>query len=146
MKQTLVAALLMGYVIAFAGCNGNPPQEVPDAELMGTLWTLKSIEVPGAPAILPDAKWTYPIQFFEDNRIEGGIACNHLDGEYMLTAGDSIRFKNLGATKLGCGESGNNSIENRLLMDLGAVHSYEIIGNQLLLYFDDSALKFRYME
>ena len=145
MKTTLVSVLLMGYVITFAGCNSNPPREVPDAELMGTLWTLESIEVPGEPAIPPDDKWTYPIQFFEDYHFEGGIACNHFNGEYMLTAKDSIRFKNLGATKIYCGESGN-AIENRLLMDFGAVHSYEIIGTQLRLYFDDSILKYRNVE
>ncbi len=32
MKQTLVTALLMGYVIAFAGCKDNSPQEVVNPE------------------------------------------------------------------------------------------------------------------
>ena len=145
MKQKLVAALLMGYVIAFAGCSGNPPQDVPDAELMGTLWTLESIEVAGEPDISPDAKWTYPIQFFEDYHFEGGIACNHLVGEYMLTAGDSIRFKNFVATKVGCGES-SNSLAEQYGASLSAVHSYKITGNQFRLFFNDSVLKYRNLE
>ena len=145
MKQTLVSVMLMGYVIAFAGCSGNTHQEVPDAELVGTLWTLESIEVPGEPDISPDAKWTYPIQFFEDFHFEGGIACNHLVGEYMLSAGDSIRFNNFVATKLGCGES-SNSLAEQYGASLSAVHSYKITGSQLRLRYDNSVLKYRHVE
>ncbi len=141
MRQILVAALLLGYVIALAGCKDNSPQ-VPDTELMNTLWTLESIELPGSPDIHPGSKWTYPIQFFEDNRIEGGIDCNHLDGEYMLTAGDSIQFKNLSVTRIGCRDS-SASLVRQYHIGLMAVHSYEITGNRLRLYFNDSVIKYK---
>ena len=57
MKQTRIAAMLMGCVIGLAGC-----QDVPDVEFVGTLWTLQSIEVPGEPDIKPEATRVYNIQ------------------------------------------------------------------------------------
>ncbi|MCH8837097.1 MAG: hypothetical protein IIA60_04755, partial [Candidatus Marinimicrobia bacterium] len=76
MQKIPYLTLLLGYVIAFAGCNGNPPQEVPDADLVGTLWTLESIEVPGEPDILPGATKVYNIQFYEDYNLKGQDDCN----------------------------------------------------------------------
>lgn len=145
MKQTLFSALLIGYVIALAGCNGNPPQEVPDAELVGTLWTLESIEVPGEPDILPRDTKIYSIQFYDDYRIEGQIDCNVYSGEYTTSEGDSMQVNIHGMSYLGCRDS-DKSIENRLLGDFRAVHSFGIIGNRLQLHFDDSVLKFRNLE
>ena len=121
------------------------PREVPDAELMGTLWTLESIEVPGEIAILPERTKTFCIQFFEDNRIEGQIDCNSYGGAYTLTAGDSIQFDHLWITEMGCGES-SNSIAEQNQAGLLTVHSYRIYGDQLRLYFEDSVIKFRNVE
>ena len=105
MKQTLVAALLMGCVIVFAGCSGNPPQEVPDADLVGTLWTLESIEVPGEPDILPEATKVYNIQFIADYRVEGQDDCNTYFGIYTLSDESEIRLDSLLTTLKGCGPS-----------------------------------------
>ncbi len=141
MGKPLTYIFTLVCAVALPGCQ----EDVPDADLVGTLWTLEAIEVPGEPDILPNAKWTYPIQFFEDYHFEGGIACNHLVGEYMLTGGGLIQFKNFSATKIYCGES-SNSLAEQYGAGLSAVHSYEIIGKKLQLHFNDSVLKFRNLE
>ena len=144
MKQTLVAALLMGYVIAFAGCNGNPPKEVPNAELVGTLWTLESIEVPGEPDILPGVNKVYSIQFFDDYRLKGGDDCNSIVGIYTLSGESDIRLDSLGTTLVGCAPP---FLGHPYFSALHAVDSYDISGNTLRLHFDNgSALKHRNME
>ena len=144
MKQTLVAALLMGCVIVFAGCSGNPPQEVPDADLVGTLWTLESIEVPGSPDILPGATKVYNIQFYEDYNLKGQDDCNAYVGIFALAEDSKIKLDSLGTTLVGCGPT---EIGHQYYQALHVVDAYEIKGNTLKLHFDiGSALKYRYME
>ena len=145
MKQTLVAALLMVYVIAFAGCQEEPVADLPDADLGGTLWTLQFLDVPAEPDIQPDANKTFNIQFFEDYHLEAWVDCNKLYAEYALTAADLIQFDNLLITELNCPES-SNSLAQQYLEGLRTVDSYGIIGNRLRLHFDDSVLKFRSVE
>jgi len=154
MKLTPLAFLLTGIIIAFAGCKDNSPQE-PDAELVGTLWTLESIDVPGEPNILSRTTKAIAIQFLEDSRLEGYLDCNsyyrfegYIDcnsycGIYTLTDGDSLRLDMQYMTKIGCGFK---SIGEPHSAGLSAVYSYEINGNRLRIYFDDSILKFRYVE
>ena len=138
LQSFMVIPILM---LCLAGCQ----DDVPDAELVGTLWTLQSIEVPGEPDIKPEATRVYNIQFFGDNRIEGWIDCNFYGGAYTLTEGDSMLVDIHFITERGCGES-DNSIAVQLLGEFRAVYSFGIIGNQLRLYFDNSVLKFRNVE
>ena len=138
MDKTLTYIFTATCAVALLGCQ----EELPDAGLVGTLWTLEAIEVPGEPDILPGATHVVSIQFSEDNRIEGQIDCNTYSGEYTLTEGDSMEVDMQYITEILCG----TSIDGHYLVGLRAVHSYGIIGNQLRLYFDESALKYRYME
>ena len=110
MGRSLYLIFVVACALALQGCNGGTPpddvqDDVPDADLIGTLWTLQSIEVPEKPDILPGAKWTYPIQFFENYYFEGGIDCNHLGGEYTLDDDNSLLMTNIGATKILCRDS-----------------------------------------
>ena len=138
MGKPLTFIFTVVCAVALPGCQ----KELPDADLIGTLWTLESIEVPGEPDILPGAAHVVSIQFSEDNRIEGQIDCNTYSGEYTLTEGDSMEVDMQYITEINCG----TSIDRHYLVGLRAVHSYEIIGNRLQLYSDDSALQFRNME
>ncbi len=140
MKQTLIVALQMGFVIALAGCQ----EDVPDADLIGTLWTLQSIEVPGEPDILPGATKVYNIQFFGDYRLKGRDDCNGYSGIYALSGESEIRLDSLGTTYAGCAPP---FLGHPYFETLGVVETYGIIGNTLMLRFDiGSVLKYRNME
>lgn len=136
MKQILVTALLMGYVIALAGCKDNSPQ-VPDAELVGTLWTLDSVEPVGATAIKPDPTRTYTIQFFADSTFVGVVDCDDLFGQYWSQDGFINKFGTGGVTRRGCAEAVPSVDE---YYPLGILNSgsikYEISGNMLALHLD----------
>ena len=141
MKQTLVAALLMGYVIAFAGCNGNPPQEVPDAELVGTVWMLQSIEDQGT-TIKIESNKVYSIHLSEDNNFAGTADCNEYFGTYNISNEDSLDLVPLGITYKGCGES----IHEYYYYSLQFIHSYQINNNILRLYYDENNSVLNYIK
>ena len=128
-----------------ASCNGSAPQEdVPDAELVGTLWALESIEVAGDPDILPGATKVYNIQFYEDYRIEGIIDCNTYVGIFVLSEEYGIKIDSLGTTLVLCAPGG---IGHQYYQALRVVDAYEIRGNTLKLHFDlGSVLQLRFME
>lgn len=141
MKQILVAVLLMGCVIALAGCRGTP-QEVPDAELMNTLWVLESIEVPGEPDILPDANKIFSIHFFEDFHLSGMNDCNEYFGIFTISNENLLNIDSLLTTLMGCGES----IDQEYYYTLHFVNSYEIINNMLRIYFDENNSVLNYIK
>ncbi len=140
MKQTLIVALQMGFVIALAGCQ----EDVPDADLIGTLWTLQSIEVPGEPDILPGATKVYNIQFFGDYRLKGRDDCNGYSGIYALSGESEIKLGRIVTTLRGCGPS---RIGGHYYQALRVVDAHDIIGNTLKLQYDiGSALKYQNLE
>ena len=136
-QPVLVIPILL---LCHAGCQ----EDVPDAELVGTLWTLESIEVPGSPDILPDASKVYNVQFFEDYRLKGRDDCNSIVGIYALSGESEIRLDSLGTTYVGCGPS---RIGGQYFPALRGVDSYEISGHTLRLQFDNgSVLEYKDME
>ena len=145
-KQTwLYTVMMMGYVIGLASCNGEAPQEeMPDAELVGTLWALQAIEVAGEPDILPAATKVYNIRFLEDYRVEGQIDCNTHVGFYALSQDSAIKLDHLVTTLVGCPPP---ELGYPYYQALQVAVSYEIRGNTLRLHSDmGSALKYRFME
>ena len=147
MKKVPYLTLLLGCAIAFAGCNGNPPQEVPDAELVGTLWTLQSIEVPGEPDILVGSPAIVNIQFSKDNRLEGISFCNAYGSSYTLLEDNRISIGSIGTTKKGCESVEKSYGEGTYYWALPLVYSYEIEGNELRFYSDNgTVLKYRNLE
>ena len=137
-------ALLLICAITLADCNGNPPQEVPDAELVGTLWTLGSIELPGEPAYLVGSSTTVNIQFSEDYRLNGNSFCNSYFGIFTLSENNEMRFDSLGTTLIGCKMLEKDKEYYRALH---FVYSYDINGHILRLYYDNgSVLKYGYIK
>ena len=137
LQSFMVIPILM---LCLAGCQ----DDVPDAELVGTLWTLQSIEVPGEPDILPEATKVYNIQFIADYRVEGQDDCNTYFGIYTLSDESEIRLDSLLTTLKGCGPS---RIGHQYYQALRVVDAYEIRGNTLKLHFDlGSVLQLRFME
>ena len=145
MKRITAIIPLILVSLNFTGCEGEASQDVPDADLLGTLWTLQSIEVPGEPGIQPNVGKNFSIQFFEDNQIEGHINCNTYKGEYAQPTIDSMKIIIQEITEVNCADS-DKAVESRLLEDISSVHSYGIIKNRLQLHFDSSVLNFQMLE
>ena len=145
MGKTLTFILILICAVTLPGCNGEAPQEgVPDADLVGALWTLQSIEVPGEPDILPESDKIFNIQFFKDHRFAGLDNCNAYGGIYALAEDSEIRLDSIVTTLVSCAPP---HLGHPYYQTLHIIDSYEIRGNTLRLQFDiGSALKYRYME
>ena len=147
MRKTLYLIFAVACAAALAGCNSNAPPEVPDADLVGTLWTLQSIEVPGEPDIIVGSTTTVNIQFSKDNRLEGISFCNAYIGIYVRSENNEISIDSLITTLRGCESAEQSHGEATYYWALPLVFSYEIEGNKLRLYFDNGpALKYLYVE
>lgn len=142
-RITLIFTLICAATLA--GCNGAAPQDVPDAELVGTLWTLESIKVPGEPIFIsgsPPA--TAVIRFAEDSKLEGGAFCNTYGASYQITDDGEINIEVTFRTKILCSLSAK---EEHYYQALDLANSYDIEGNVITLYYGSiSVLKFRNME
>ena len=64
------------------------------------------------------------------SRVSGSTGCNKLNGSFVLSAANSIKFSPLATTKMAC--VGDN-VESKFLEVLGKVSNWAIINNQLLL-------------
>ena len=145
MDKPLTYIFTMICAVILTGCNSEAPQEeLPDAELVGTLWTLQAIEVAGDPDILPGATKVYNIQFFDDYSVEGRIDCNTHVGFFAFSEDSRIKLDHLVTTLVGCRPP---ELGYPYYQALRVVVSYEIRGNTLRLYSDmGSALKYRDMD
>jgi len=79
-----------------------------------------------------------------DNRINGNSGCNNFFGTYELFETNSIKFSQIGSTKMACPDM---QPEYLFFKALGLVNSYTLIGDTLV--FHDSATntvaKFEYI-
>ena len=140
MGKTLTYIFTLVCAVALPGCQ----EELPDADLVGTLWTLESIEVPGEPDVLPEATKVYNIQFFGNDRFNGRDDCNVYGGNYALSGDSGIRLDRIVTTLAGCASP---LIGHPYYLSLRVVDAYKISGNTLSLHFDNgSVLKYRYTE
>ena len=64
------------------------------------------------------------------SRVSGSTGCNKLNGSFVLSAANSMKFSPLATTKMAC--VGDN-VESKFLEVLGKVSNWAIINNQLLL-------------
>ena len=64
------------------------------------------------------------------SRVSGSTGCNKLNGSFVLSAANSMKFSPLATTKMAC--VGDN-VESKFLEVLGQVGNWAIINNQLLL-------------
>ncbi len=140
MGKPLTYLFTLVCAVALVGCQ----EDVPDAELIGTLWTLQSIELPGEPDVAPEATKVYNIQFFEGYRLKGREDCNGYGGIYALSENFGIRLDSLGISYMLCAPP---TLGHPYFETLRVVDSYEITGSTLRLHSENgTVLRYRNME
>jgi copper homeostasis protein (lipoprotein) len=113
---------------------------VPQAELEDTYWKLTRIG--GEPVLAIDRRREPRLVLrSEDRRMNGYGGCNRLMGEYSLD-GDSIRFSQIGTTKMACVEG--DETELALLAALERARRWRLIGRHLDLLDDAGNLLARF--
>jgi heat shock protein HslJ len=64
------------------------------------------------------------------NRVSGSTGCNKLNGSFVLSAANTMKFSSLVTTKMACVR---DNVESQFLEVLGKVNSWAIINKQLVL-------------
>ena len=126
------AALLL--VVFAAGCGETPKYGLTDGEWVMTSWTTDAGEemvvTQNCPTML----------FGSGSELTGNAGCNNFSGRYELD-GDKITI-NLGAMNMRmCMDM---TVEDRVLRQMPNVVSFEIDGNQLLLFNKEKKELFRF--
>lgn len=92
---------------------------------------LTVVEMMGTPVQTSGSTSNAHLIFNSQNGVVNGSGgCNTIFGEYKLDKKKSIRFSEVGATRMACQ---NMNFENRFLDLLDQVRSYEIDDNMMLL-------------
>lgn len=129
--------LILVVILWLYGCKTANPTE-PEAEadtVIDAYWMLLSLE--GQSPQAPKNTRTAYIRLEEKkNKVKGFSGCNHFFGKYELN-GDSLRFSDLGATRMMCP---NIEQETKLMKVLGRVESYAIAGRILTFYQGKQAI------
>ena len=74
-----------------------------------------------------------------ESRINGHAGCNNFFGSYR-TDGETLEFSALGSTMMACPEGTDH--EQAFLASLGGTNRYEISGDFLTLFRDDTELAY----
>jgi putative lipoprotein len=96
-------------------------------ELQGTAWRLEDLGGEGA---LDTVEAT--LEFPEAGRVAGSGSCNRFFGSVEIS-GESIRFGQMGSTRMSCEEAVNNQ-ESKYLRALGAAERFTLESTTLLIY------------
>jgi heat shock protein HslJ len=128
----LLCAMLC--VLTTAGCATPASEEVASAAavpLTGTTWRLTQIGdqlVDNPPG---DAAAHVQLQA-GNSRVTGFAGCNRMFGGYSLN-GESLKFGQVGATKMACLEEGRMELESRFFETLSQVARWKITNSTLEL-------------
>jgi putative lipoprotein len=95
--------------------------------LQGTAWRLEDLGGEGA---LDTAEAT--LEFPEAGRVAGSGSCNRFFGSVEIQ-GESIRFGQMGSTRMSCEEAVNNQ-ESKYLRALGSAERFVLEAQSLLIY------------
>jgi heat shock protein HslJ len=129
---------LVAGVLTTAGCTTPASEEVARAAavpLTGTSWRLTQIGdqlVDNPPG---DAAAHIQLQA-GNSRVTGFAGCNRMFGGYSLD-GESLKFGQVGATKMACLEEGRMELESSFFDTLSRVARWKITNSTLEL-LDDS--------
>lgn len=115
------------FTVLFIGlsCNTTKTTTTKEVKALGSKFKVEKIEVSDVelkvnPTIVLD---------FEKNTISGNAGCNNYSG-VIITKGNQIKFENLVATKMYCG---NMNIEKEFMKKLATITSFNVTDNQFLL-------------
>jgi heat shock protein HslJ len=82
------------------------------------------------------------LEFIEAGRVAGRGGCNRFFGSVEI-AGESIRFGQMGSTRMACVEALMNQ-EGKYFKALGAAERYVLNGDELLVYSTELAKPLRF--
>lgn len=135
--KALIPCLMLFSTLVFVQCKSSKPSLAATASLENTYWKLS--EMNGMPVVTPaDSKEVHFILTKTDNQnqLKGFAGCNTLAGSYK-TDGQSISFTAI-TTRMFC--EGRMEVENYLTKTLSEATSYQINGNVLELYQNETFL------
>jgi heat shock protein HslJ len=116
--------------LLLAACSGQTPpaepQPAPEA-LVGTTWQLEDL---GGAGVIDNSMTT--LEFTEAGRVAGRGGCNRFFGGVEI-AGESIKFGQMGATRMACAEALMNQ-DDRYFKALESAERYTRNGDELLVY------------
>ena len=126
-----ISALAIFFLVA--GCHSTKPVTAVASGgsemLFMNQWNLTELE---GKVVVITAGTQPHLLFFpgQVSRVSGSTGCNKLNGSFVLSAANSMKFSPLATTKMAC--VGDN-VESKFLEVLGKVNNWAIINNQLLL-------------
>lgn len=117
------------YILSFFALISCSSKSYPDAKWENKQWTL--VEIMGVPVqtsgSVQDANLVFDA---DDHQISGSGGCNRIFGPYEIGKKNSLRFGDIGATRMACQ---NTAFENKFLETLKSVRYFQQTGGQLLL-------------
>ena len=135
-KKITITTLALAIFFLVAGCQSIKPVIASASGgsemLFMNQWNLTELE--GKNVLITAGNQPH-LLFFpgQISRVTGSTGCNKLNGSFVLSAANSMKFSPLASTKMAC--IGKN-VESKFLEALGKVNSWAIINNQLLLKND----------
>jgi heat shock protein HslJ len=151
MKVRAMFSTMVVCGMVLAGCassnkeqaSGNNEQALNEEKkgevkgLSGTAWRLEDL---GGAGVLPDVEVT--LEFPEEGRVGGKGSCNHFFGS-VAVSGESIKFSQLGSTKMACLDSVMDQ-ETKYFRALENAERFTMEGSTLLIYAQgmDKPLRF----
>ncbi|MCF6350742.1 MAG: META domain-containing protein [Flavobacteriaceae bacterium] len=121
MKYILITIIFLGL-----SCKSSKNITTTEVKALGSKFKVEKIETSEVelkvnPTIVLD---------FEKNTISGNAGCNDYSGKIVVTKGNQIKFENITATKMYCG---NMKIEKEFMQKLATVTSFDVKDSQFLL-------------
>lgn len=102
-------------ILALIMMSCNPLKKTRSESKNGTItekyWKLKTLEGKDVPMKKNQEREIYFTLKTKESRVIGFAGCNTLSGEYILTEGDRIRFKNVAVTMRACPDVDVNESE-----------------------------------
>jgi putative lipoprotein len=132
--RPLLLCTIAGVLTIGAGCAAPSPElaSASSVPLASTTWRLTQLG--GVVVTNPEGASAVNLQLQAQNsRATGFAGCNRMFGGYALS-NDTLRFEQMGSTKMACLESSRMQLEQRYLDMFSGVARWKIGGSQLELY------------
>ena len=132
-KKITITTAVIAIIFLIAGCQSTKPVMASASGgsemLFMNQWNLTELE--GKNVVITAGTQPH-LLFFpgQISRVSGSTGCNKLNGSFVLSAANIIKFSPLATTKMAC--VGDN-VESKFLEALGKINKWTIINNQLLL-------------
>ena len=132
--KTINFIILFCFSFIIFHCK-NSPTESETKPLINTIWKLESFDIDGK-ITKPPKEQVYNIKFLNDNTFSGKNDCNEINGHYTLNSDNSLGIDDIITTEIYCG---TESLDDNYWDALHAVKSYELVKNQLYIYYGNSS-------